>query len=470
MAVVMAAGGGKRMKSGVPKVLHRAAGLPLLAHVLSALAPLDLDRHIVVTSPRRDVIEQGISGLGFDRIEFAVQETPRGTADALRCALEIAGEPSGSLLVVNGSTPLIRSQTLQGLLAAHEGAGVAATVLTARLPEPSVYGRVVRGPAGDVQRIVEQRDASPEELEVGEVNAGVYAFDASRLAQIIGKVDQENSQDEYYITDLIGLLKADGEDVQAYGVTADEVLGVKSRVHLAHATNVLRHRTCEWLMTEGVTIVDPATTYIDVSVTVEREAVIQPFSFLEGTTTVAAGAEVGPQARVIDSVIQAGAQVSFAVVVESFIGPNASVGPFASLRPGTRLERNAKVGTFVEAKNTTVGEDSKIPHLSYFGDATLGRGVNVGAGTITCNWDGENKYPTVIEDEAYVGSDTMLVAPLRIGRRAATGAGSVVRDDVPDDALAVGAPARMIEGRGNKMARPNDSPDKDPQEDEQQAQ
>jgi bifunctional UDP-N-acetylglucosamine pyrophosphorylase / glucosamine-1-phosphate N-acetyltransferase len=458
-AVVLAAGDGKRLKSALPKVIHRAAGVPLLGHVLSALAGLGVDGTTVVVSPRRDEIVAALdrSGLG-DGIDFVVQDPPRGTADAARVALD-GLDPAATVLVLPGDTPLLTTETLKAVLAEHERSGSALTMLTAHLADPRGYGRVVRGTGGTVDKIVEEVDATDEEVALDEVNAGVYAFDGARLSWALEKVDAANAQQEYYLTDVVGILRAEGDEVTAVVAEEDEVAGVNSRAQLAAASAVLRRRTVDALMAGGVGIVDPATTFIDASVSIARDATILPFTFIEGKTTIAEGAEVGPQARVIDSTVGPGATVSFAVVRESVIGPEASVGPFASLRPGTTLAKGARVGTFVETKQTTIGEDSKANHLAYLGDAEIGRSVNVGAGTITCNWDGTAKHKTVIDDEAYIGSDTMLVAPVRIGKRGATGAGSVVRHDVPDDGLAVGVPARVIEGRGDRMKRSGDTKD-----------
>jgi bifunctional UDP-N-acetylglucosamine pyrophosphorylase/glucosamine-1-phosphate N-acetyltransferase len=452
VAIVLAAGDGKRLKSRLPKVLHHAAGRPLLAHVLASLEPLELGRRIVVVSPRRDEISDGLAAAGFsDGLELVVQEVPRGTGDAVRVAVEASGISDGTVLVTPGDTPLLKTEPLRALLEAHEAAGAGATVLTADMPDATGYGRVIRGDGDAIDRIIEHRDAGPDELGVGEINAGVYAFDAALLRAALGSVGSDNAQGEHYLGDVLGPIAATGRAVVAFKTGYEEVPGVNSRAQLAEAAAALRRRACLRWMEEGVTIVDPDTTYVDAGVTIAADATILPFTFLEGSTTVGAGAEVGPQTRVVDSTIEDGATVTFSVVRGSSIGPGASVGPYASLRPGTRLERGARAGTFVETKSTTIGEGSKANHLAYLGDAEIGRGVNVGAGTITCNWDGRDKHKTLIEDEAYVGSDTMLVAPVRIGKRAATGAGSVVRGEVPDEALAVGVPARIIEGKGNKM-------------------
>ena len=450
--VVLAAGEGKRMKSSTPKVLHRAAGRSLLGHVLAAVAPLEAGRTVVVTSPRRGEISASLEVEGCNtNLEFAVQDPPRGTADAALIALEQLQGVTGPVLVVPGDTPLLEFHSLQALVLEHGARHAAASIMSARAKDPTGYGRVIRDADGRVLKVVEQRDATEQEREVDEINTSVYVFDLERLRDALGKVDDDNDQGEFYLTDVIGLFHDEGHVVAAYRTKESEVAGVNSRSQLAAVTAELRRRECERLMDEGVTIVDPATTYVDATATIEAGVVIHPFSFIEGTTVIRSGAEIGPQVRLIDSEVEEGATVSFSVVVDSSLGPQSSVGPFASLRPGTRLERGAKLGTFVEAKKAHLGEGSKANHLSYLGDAELGRGVNVGAGTITTNWDGRSKHRTVIDDDAYIGSDTMLVAPVRVGKRAATGAGAVVREDVPDDALAVGVPARNIEGKGNRM-------------------
>jgi bifunctional UDP-N-acetylglucosamine pyrophosphorylase / glucosamine-1-phosphate N-acetyltransferase len=453
--IVLAAGEGKRLKSALPKVLHRVAGRSLLGHVLAVLEEVRVDRRIVVVSSRRDEIASALEeeGVGSD-VELVVQDPPRGTGDAVRIALEaLAGDTPPHVLVLPGDGPMIEPATLNMLLDEHMSSGARATVLTAIAPDPSGYGRVVRRPGGEIDRIVEERDAVSEDLAIDEINSSVYVFDTTDLAAMLEKVDRDNSQGEHYLTDVIGLLRSRDEKVALARVAMDEVRGANTRAELAQVAALLRNQACERLMFEGVTIVDPKTTYIDPTVAVGRDATILPFTLLEGKTVVGEGAELGPQVRIVDSEIGERARVTYAVVRGSVVGPEASVGPFASLRPGSKLGRGAEIGTFVETKNTVLGDDSDAHHLAYLGDAEIGSGVNIGAGTITCNWDGERKHRTVIEDDAYISSDTMLVAPVHVGKRAATGAGAVVREDVPDDALAVGVPARVIEGKGNRMKR-----------------
>ena len=447
--MVLAAGEGKRLKSQLPKVLHHAAGRPLVGHVLAALAPLELDQTIIVTSSRPE-LSDALDGID---LTFARQDPPRGTGDALKVALAAVEARDGHVLVVPGDTPLITSATLEMLWDEHLRSAAGATMLTAKVSDPTGYGRVIRDADGGVAKIVEDRDASPEELTVDEINGGFYIFELHGLEDLLSKIDGENSQGEYYLTDVVALLRSNEGAVRAVVVDEVEMTGVNSRAQLAEAGALLYRRAAERWMDDGVTIVDPSVTYIDSTVTIGRDATILPFTFLEGQTTIASGAQVGPQVRIVDSSVGANAKVTFSVVRSSELGPETSVGPFASLRPGTKLGAGAELGTFVETKNTVLGADSDAHHLAYLGDAEIGEGVNIGAGTITCNWDGQSKHKTVVEDDAYIGSDTMLVAPVHIGKRSATGAGSVVRGDVPDDALAVGVPARIIEGKGNKMKR-----------------
>ncbi len=451
--IVLAAGQGKRLRSPLPKVLHRVAGRPLFVHVLWAISAVGHERTALVVSKDHDDLRAAAHGAGFTSVEFVVQDPPSGTADAVRAALDELAIADGLVLVVNGDTPLVRPETLQTLVSLVREGEAAAAVLTAEVEDPGDLGRVIRRDETSLDRIVEARDATAAELSINEINCGAYAFDGALLSRVISKVDRENAQAEYYLTDVVRLMVAEGHRVEAHKGDPEESAGVNDRKDLANVGAQLRARICEEWLGHGVTIVDPSNTYIDADVTIEPDATILPFTFLEGKTSVCAGAQVGPNCRIVDSDIGPGATVSYSVVRESVLGPESSVGPYASLRSGTNIGRGARLGTFVETKATTLGDDSKANHLAYLGDAEIGRGVNIGAGTITCNWDGREKHKSVIDDDAYIGSDTMLVAPTHIGKRAATGAGSVVRGDVPDDALAVGIPARIIKGKGNKMGR-----------------
>ena len=451
--IVLAAGKGKRLKSSLSKVLHPVAGRALFLHVLAALSPLPHERTVLVVSKEGEPVRTASREAGMQDLEFVEQDPPNGTGDAVRIAMDHLGATGGLVLVVNGDTPLMRTETLKALVQLVADRDAAAGLLTASVRVPGDLGRVVRRTDGSVVRIVEARDATAEELAIAEINCGAYVFEAGLLGRLISKIDRENAQGEYYLTDVVQLLVTEGHRVEAYMGTEEESAGVNDRKDLSEVGALVRARICDRWMESGVTIVDPATTYIDAQVTIEPDATILPFTFLEGDTRVAAGAEVGPNCRIVDSEVGPGAVVTYSVVRGSILGPDSSVGPYASLRPGTKIGRGARLGTFVETKATTLGDESKANHLAYLGDADIGRGVNVGAGTITCNWDGRDKHKTVIEDDVYIGSDTMLVAPTHIGKQAATGAGSVVKGDVPDDALAVGVPARIIEGKGNKMGR-----------------
>ena len=461
-AIVLAAGFGRRMRSNLPKVLHDCAGRPILAHVVTAATPLAPGNTVVVVPPDGEAIRQVMDEVGLGHVTYAVQRDASGTADAARIGLEALDREDGRVLILPGDHPLLESATLTELIELADRTDAKAALLSCRMRDPSGRGRIVRDADGELLRIVEHRDAGEDEQRIDEVNGGIYVFDVALLAAALGKVDSENAQGEFYLTDVIELLRNEGHKVIAHMTHGHDCFGVNSRTELSEAAALLRERTCSRLMDRGVTVVDPATTYIDASVEVEPDATILPFTFLEGETRVGRRAEVGPHVRAIDSVIEEDAVVTYAVVRGSRIGPRATVGPFASLRPGTELAADVHVGTFVETKKSVIGEGSKVPHLSYMGDAEIGRDVNVGAGTITCNWDGTAKHKTTIEDEAYISSDTMLVAPVRIGKRAATGAGSVVRDDVPDDALAVGVPARIIEGRGDRMKKGEQEADEEP--------
>jgi bifunctional UDP-N-acetylglucosamine pyrophosphorylase/glucosamine-1-phosphate N-acetyltransferase len=431
--IVLAAGEGKRMRSDLPKVAHVAAGRTLLGWVMEAAGELHPASMVVVVGHGADEV-RSILPAG---VSHAFQEEQLGTGHATRIGLDALGDldPDDVVLILYGDTPLLTSDLLSRLVDL-EG-DEAARLISARVDDPSGYGRVVRGGAGEVLGIVEHRDCTPEQLEIDEINAGIYAVRAGRLATTLDKIDNDNSQGEYYLTDVVGLLVSAGDKLTAVEAAAEEVMGINSQDQLAAARKELQRRTNQRLMEAGVAIIDPDRTYIDDSVEVASGARIYPGTHLEGTTRIGAGSQVGPDVFAVDSVIGENTTVWYAVLRGAMVGDDCEVGPYASLRPGTVLERGAKAGTFVETKNTTLGEGAKAPHLSYLGDATVGARTNIGAGTITCNYDGYQKHHTEIGEEAFIGSDTMLVAPVKIGDRAITGAGSVITNDVPDDALAV---------------------------------
>src|SRR5687768_14091804 len=440
------------MKSARAKVLHPSLGVPMLEHVLRTLTTAGADPVTVVVGHQAEAVEAAFAGRG---LRFVRQEPPLGTGHAVQVAREgFAARPGHTLLVVNGDLPLLRSETLIDFLAAHRRTGHAATLLTVELDDPGAYGRVLRDGKDGVRGIVEAKDATAEEREVKEINAGLYAFEVPALLDVLGKLKPQNAQGEYYLTDVVGLLRAAGKTVGAVKVDDPaEALGVKNLAELAETTRLLRKRRVEAVMAAGAGVEDPDSTHIGLDVVVEPDAVIRPYTILEGRTIVRSGATVGPFARLVDAEIGVDAQVlDHCLLRECVVGAGASVGPFAHIRPESRIGAKAKVGNFVELKKTHLGDGSKAPHLSYIGDATVGPGVNIGAGTITCNYDGTHKHPTRIEAGAFIGSNSTLVAPVTVGEGAYVGAGSAVTEDVPAGALALGR-ARQVMKAGWATAR-----------------
>ena len=440
--IILAAGVGKRMRSSLPKVLHRICGRPMIRYVLAAVDEAGLGRPVVVVGRGAEAVQVEVG----DGATFVVQAEQKGTAHALLVGLEAA--PDGeAVLVLYGDVPLLTGQTLERLVAQYRDARPGVTLLTASLPDPAGYGRIVRGTGGTVTRIVEEADASPDERAIREINAGTYVFDGALLREGLRHVQPTNAQGEYYLTDVIAWTLSRGARVDALPVDDPvEVLGVNSRRDLARAEAAMRERLLDRLMDGGVTVVDPQTTYVHADVAVGEDTIIQPGSSLEGTTRIGRGCVIGPNARLVDATIGDGAAVVASTVVQSTLGEGSRIGPYSHLRPGSRIGRRVEIGNFAEVKNSTIGDGSKVHHKSYLGDATIGERVNIGAGTITCNLRDRSgkKWPTIIEDEAFIGSDTMLVAPLRIGKGATTGAGSVVTKDVPPGAVVVGVPARVV--------------------------
>jgi bifunctional UDP-N-acetylglucosamine pyrophosphorylase/glucosamine-1-phosphate N-acetyltransferase len=444
--VVLAAGEGKRFRSALPKPLYPLAGRPLLWHVLAAAAGLEAERTVLVIGRGAEQVRTAASSFGLGQFEFAVQQEPRGTGDALATALPLLPPSGGEVLVLYGDTPLVTTATLRRLLEAHRASGAQATLLTCTTADPTGYGRVLRGPDGAVLGVVEERDATAEQRPISEINGGLYVFERPVL-DALALLRADNDQGELYLPDLLPMVLKEGGRVAASSAPAEEALGVNDRAQLAAAAAVLRRRMLERLMEAGVTMVDPATVYPDVDVEVGRDTVLEPLVFLEAGTRVGEGCHIGPNARLVACTVSDGATVTQAVGVQASIGPDAVVGPFAYLRPGAELGPRSKVGTYVEVKKSHIGAGSKVPHLTYVGDAEIGEGVNVGAGTVFVNYDGVSKHRTVVGDGAFIGSDTMLVAPLTVGDGAQTGAGSTITRDVPPGALAIErADQRTIEG------------------------
>ena len=451
-AVVLAAGEGTRMKSSTPKVLHPLCGRPMLLHVVDSLCALPLERIVVVVGHGAERVTKTLQEqLATELpVEFVEQKSPRGTGEAVSVALSAGAfddlDAEDDLIVVPGDTPLLKPETLAALATEHRVSDAAATVLTTRADDASGYGRVLRDKNGGVDRIVEHVDASDEEREIDEINTSIYCFRRNLLAPALRRLSPENAQGEYYLTDAIEVLRRAGHHVHAVEADPAEVLGVNDRVQLAEAEGELRRRINERWMREGVTMVDPDRTYVDATVELEPDVRLLPGTMLEGRTVVGSGTVVGPDARIVDSVVGANATIASSLVSESEIGDSCTVGPFANVRAGTRLAAGVKVGAFVETKNADIGEGTKVPHLSYVGDADIGPRSNIGCGTITANYDGANKHHTTIGADVHTGSNSVLVAPVTVGDGATIAAGAIVTHDVPAGALAKGAPARFTEG------------------------
>lgn len=451
VVIVLAAGEGTRMRSTTPKVLHAIAGRSLIGHVLEAASAVDPSHVVVVIGHGRDQVLAHLDEVA-PWVDTVVQEEQRGTGHAVRIALaalaSVQALATSPVVVLSGDTPLLTGSTVRELVDAHLRSGAAATVLSAILGDPTGYGRVVRASDGSVEAIVEHRDASAEVLAITEINAGMYAFDPARLAPALGRLTTANDQGEEYLTDVVGLLRADGDPVAGLVVEdSHEILGVNDRVQLAAAAALMRDRINDRWMREGVSMLDPESTWIDVDVDLAPDVTILPQTSLLGPTSIASGARVGPGTTLTSCEVGEGATVIHTWAELAVVEAGASVGPFTYLRPGARLGPHARAGAFVEMKNASLGEGAKVPHLSYVGDAEVGEGTNIGAATIFVNYDGQAKHRTVIGRHARVGSDTMLVAPVTVGDGAYTAAGSVITEDVPAGAMAVGrARQRNIPG------------------------
>lgn len=437
-AVILAAGLGTRMRSERPKVLHPVGGRPMIQKVQSVLREAGFDQQVVVVGHRGEEVAQAAQAVPGVTVRIAHQPQQRGTADAVAHGLQaLASLAEGQVLVAYGDTPLLRAGTVAELARTHRRTGALCTLLTARLTDPTGYGRILRDQAGRCIGVVEEPDATPEQRAINEINAGLYLFDLAGLRQVLPQLSPANRQQEFYLTDAVGSLAARGLVATVPVADPEEILGVNDRIQLARAEKILRRRILEYWMAEGVTVVDPDTTFVGEEVRLGQDTVLLPFTFLEGQTTLGRGCRIGPNARIIGSRLGDGVEVQMAVLVEAHVGDRCQIGPFAYLRPGARLAERVKVGDFVEIKNSSIGAGSKVPHLSYVGDATVGAGVNLGAGTITCNYDGRRKHPTTIGDGAFIGSHTSLVAPVTVGDGAYVAAGSVITKNVPPDALAI---------------------------------
>ena len=440
VAVILAAGKGTRMKSKLPKVLHQVGGKPMLRHVTDAAEAIGASRTVVVVGYEGERVRQELGAT----LEYVVQSEQLGTGHAVMQAQPVLRDYAGTVLVLCGDTPLLTTETLRNLCDAHRDFSSAATVLTACPGDPSGYGRILRDANGGVSGIVEQKDALPEQLGIREINTGIYCFEAGPLFSALAQLTCSNAQQEYYLTDVLAILARAGQRVCAVE-TGDfqETLGINSRVQLAEAEAVLRRRKLLELMESGVTIMDPAATFVDASVSIGCDTILYPFTWLEGTTVIGENCSIGPNTRISDSVIGDDVTLHFSYAHECRIADGATVGPYVHLRPDTALAAGVKVGNFVEIKNSQIGQGSKAPHLSYIGDADVGSGVNIGCGVITVNYDGKKKHRTVIGDNAFIGCNTNLVAPVSVGEGAYIAAGSTITKDVPSKSLGVGRARQM---------------------------
>lgn len=448
--LILAAGLGTRMRSSTAKVLHRLGGRPLIAHVCRTAAALSPRRvHVVVGHQADEVSRAVVEELGEGAALFVTQAEQRGTGDAVMAARGYLKDAASTLLVLSGDVPLVRAETLGALVhqhRTHRGRGAACTLLSVRLEDPTGYGRVVRSEDGRFERVVEQRDATPEERQITEINAGIYCFETRALFPALERVQPANAQGEYYLTDVPAILRSGGDDVSVFmHGDAREVSGINTRVELSEFERILRVRTLRRLMLDGgVTVIDPQHTYVDLDAQIGRDTVLHPNVHVEGHTVIGESCEIRAGARITNSRIGSGVTVKdHSIIIDSEVADNCEVGPFAHLRMGAQMEEQSVVGNFVEVKKSRLGRRTKVMHLSYLGDATVGDETNIGAGTVTCNYDGKQKHPTVIENNVRIGSDTMLIAPVRVGARSVTGAGSVVTRDVPPDTLVAGVPARV---------------------------
>ncbi len=450
VGIILAAGKGTRMKSKLPKALHPICGKPISRYVIDACRESGIGDCVVVIGHGADQVRAGLG----DDVRYAIQSQQLGTGDACKRAIEVLDGADGDVIVLPGDAPMIGADILKKLSGEHAASGAAATVLTAVLDDARQYGRVIRGADRNVERIVEAKDASPEELKVGEINAAVYCFNLALLRKYLGEITPANAQGEYYLTDVIGLMVRDGLTVGA--VVSDDpnvVLGINDRVDLAHLAGLIRRNILEKLMVGGVTVVDPSSTYVDADVVVGADTVIHPQTYIEKGCKIGEGCVIGPSSRLVNVELGNEITVLFSNLTDSTFGDGTRVGPFANIRPGCRIGRKVKLGDFVEAKNSVLEDGVSMGHLSYIGDATIGERTNVGAGTITCNYDGYNKFKTIIGKNVFLGSSTTMVAPVEIGDGALTAAGSVITDNVPADALVIARSKQIVKEQWARLRR-----------------
>jgi bifunctional UDP-N-acetylglucosamine pyrophosphorylase/glucosamine-1-phosphate N-acetyltransferase len=449
--VILAAGKGTRMRSSLPKVLHTLGGKPLISYTLSLAADLAARKTVLVLGHRAQLVQSSTQDI--DKYEIVIQDPQQGTGHALLQCLDFFTGFTGTVLVLSGDVPMLLPETVNGILESHRQRGAAVTVLTSNLKDPDDYGRIIRDEDTKPVAIREQKDLLHGEDRITEVNMGVYAFDAPFLARELPRLSNDNAQGEYYLTDLVLAASGSGMTVTTHTLKdPDQALGINTLAELANMEVVMQNEILTKLMDSGVRIMDPATTYVDKTVKIEADVVLHPMTFLQGETTIGTGSVIHPGAVISDSILGEDVTVRpYSVINSSILEKGADVGPFAHLRPGTHLKEDSRIGNFVEVKKSTIGRGSKASHLTYIGDSDLGEGVNIGAGTVTCNYDGFSKHNTVIEDGVFIGSGTMLVAPVRIGNNSIVAAGSTITRDVPPEALGI--------ARGKQTVKENWAPE-----------
>ena len=437
--IILAAGKGTRMKSNLPKVLHKVCGKPMLEHVIDAARGAGSEREIVVIGSGADEVKKAITD-----VEFALQAEQLGTGHAVKMAKDKITDMEGTVMILCGDTPLISAELLEKFIENHEQTKATATVLTAMMPDATGYGRIVRNQSGSVDKIVEHKDATEEELQIHEVNSGMYCFDVKALFDSLEKVTNDNAQGEYYLTDVLGIIRSQGLLINAFVTNAfTQILGINSRYQLATAERILRQRKNIELMDSGVTILDPDSTFIDYDVEIGRDSTILPFTYLETGTKIGENCSIGPNCRLQNTKIGDNVTMQFVYSHDAEVDDDVIIGPYVHLRPGTKINKKVKIGNFVEVKNSNIGEGSKLPHLQYIGDTDMGTNVNIGCGTVTCNYDGKKKYRTTIGDNVFVGCNTNFVAPVTVNNGAYIAAGSTINQDIPENNFAI-ARARQV--------------------------
>lgn len=441
--IILAAGEGKRMKSKLPKVLHKVCGKAMVDHVIDAVKKSGVDDFIVVIGHGADKLREHLPS----EVKTVYQEKQLGTGHAVMCCRDFLNGKEGTVIILAGDSPLISKETISGAFKSHTDNSQSATILSAETDNPSGFGRVVRGSDGSVQKIVEDKDASDDEKKIKEINTAIYCFDIKALTDALSKIDNKNAQGEYYLTDAIEIIKKNGGKVGTYKIDFTEFMGVNSRVQLAEAEKVMRERILNRLMLDGVTIIDPTSTYIGADVKIGMDTVIYPGTVLEGNTVIGEDCTIGPNSRIVDSEIKNGVEVQSSVILESTVNDGTKVGPFAYIRPDSTVGKNVKIGDFVEIKKSSIGDGTKVAHLTYIGDASVGEKCNFGCGTVVVNYDGTHKHQTIIGDHAFIGCNTNLVSPVKVGNNAYIAAGSTITDEVPGGALSI-ARARQVNKEG----------------------